>query len=112
MIMSVESEKELATRELRAKMLGLTLAQYDLAEAVPTSVVRGIVSDAYKPRVQSSIIPKKDGDAPPRGTLAMERPLGVPAGIDHIDRMCAAQDRNDMIERITRIVEAIKRLGG
>jgi hypothetical protein len=81
--------------------------QLDAERAVPTSLVRDIVGDAYRGISQSaSLIPPRQRaaeEAPiPSGGIA---PLAQPPGIAIIDAMCEAADKRDRINAIRQRVE-------
>src|SRR5262249_39303966 len=77
-------------------------------ENVDTKLMREIVRDlGHGPARLPSVHP--DAQAP-RAVGSMETPLRQPAGIEHIDRMCAAADKQDRIAKIEVLSRTIANL--
>ena len=119
-------------RELR-RVLNAELPEYvrDLAQAVPTSVVKDIVSDfrsfdphraqdpSAKVSVQGAGVVKDGGVGPQHRPIDTEattdrsgwrEPPKVdnwkPPGLEHIDRLVDAADLQDRLERVRQLGEA------
>jgi hypothetical protein len=89
---------------MRARMLGLPEWQLDAAEAVPTGVIDDLVADSRRSWFVSA--PPAE---PVRGTGWSEpAPLKPPDGINYIDAMCEAQDRQDKLDRLQAEMERRK----
>jgi hypothetical protein len=63
--------------------------------AVPTSLIRDVVSDAYRGISQSAslIPPRQRSEEKPRAPSGGTVPISQPPGIEHIDRLCDEADR-------------------
>jgi hypothetical protein len=83
----------------------------DLINAVPDSVLKGLVGDA---RAHNVILSRggtaKDNKEPSRGTGWVDAPSTskwqAGSGIDAVDRLCDAQDRLDKLELVKKLTEA------
>jgi hypothetical protein len=70
-----------------------------MVAAVPSSVMRGLVNDAFKPNPVTGFPNPPSTSQVQRGTGWREpAPLGPPPGIEHVDRLVDAQDRIDKAE--------------
>ena len=87
-----ELEQEITQRE--AAMTGLQPYQVRANRAVSTKLLRDIVNDSRRGPTAPSSLAGPSQSAPRRasGGTTEEKP---PPGIEHIDRMCDAQDRRD-----------------
>jgi hypothetical protein len=75
--------------------------------AVPESVMRGIVADAFKPNpVTGGPNPQPTSQVQRGSGWIDERPLEPPPGIEHCDRLVDAQDRIDRAELALRLAKA------
>jgi hypothetical protein len=111
--MSVHDELQKQKLAAEANAQGRQEWELDAERAVPTSLIRDIVSDAYRGIAQStSMIPDRhrsqDRPRPPSGGTV---PIQPPPGIEIIDRLCQAQDRADRAAAVrvrieTEMVEA------
>jgi hypothetical protein len=98
MSMSImEQEQRQAALAAEARRLGLEPWQLEMARAVPTDVVRSIVSDLRRgPPQRSGLAPESDEGARPRGAaVGIERPLAPPPGVALVDRIAEAFDRRE-----------------
>jgi hypothetical protein len=95
--MSVHDELGKQRRAAEANAQGRQEWELDAERAVPTSLIRDIVSDAYRGIAQStSMIPDRQRSQDrPRAASGGTVPIQPPPGINYIDRMCEAQDRID-----------------
>jgi hypothetical protein len=111
--MSVSDELEKQRRAAEARAQGRQEWELEAERAVPTSLIRDVVGDAYKGISQSTsqLLPSRTQEKPrPASGGTME--LKPPPGIDIIDRMCEAQDRADRAAAVrvrieTELVEAM-----
>jgi hypothetical protein len=111
--MTVHDELEKQRRAAEANAQGRQEWELDAERAVPTSLIRDIVSDAYRgiPQTTSMIPDRQRAQDRPRAASGGTAPLTPPPGINYIDRMCEAQDRVDRAAAIrvrieTELVEA------
>ena len=91
-----------AMLEREAKRRGLTVTELKMLEAVPTDVIRDIVSDNRHglSQSQSLIAPERaERSEPVRRGNGEPRPLQQPPGIALIDAMCEAADARERARR-------------
>jgi hypothetical protein len=91
--------------EALARRAGLSPTQYRMQQAVPDSLVRDIVADAYRSRpwIPTSIA-TPPATSPSGGWVAA--PLEPPAGVAALDRMAMELDRQEKMERFRRMTTA------
>jgi hypothetical protein len=94
--MTVHDELEKQRRAAEANAQGRQEWELEAERAAPTSLIRDIVSDAYRGISQSAslIPPRQRSENRPRP--ASGGPAGEvkpPPGIEHIDRLCDEADR-------------------
>jgi hypothetical protein len=78
-----------------------------MIDAVPASVMRGLVNDAFKPNpVTGGSHPQPTNQVQRGSGWRDEVPLGPPPGNAHVDRIVRAQDRLDKAERAYAIAKA------
>jgi hypothetical protein len=78
-----------------------------MVAAVPASVMRGLVNDAFKPNpVTGSPNPPSTSQVQRTSGWVEPRPIEPPPGIDHVDRPVDAQDKIDRAERAYAIWKA------
>jgi hypothetical protein len=85
-----------------AAKCGMTITQYRMVRAVPTSLMRDIFNDFRGDRPQSTSMIKHDPTPPvPRGT-GWVTPLtaALPPGINIIDRMVEAASAQERAEKL------------
>jgi hypothetical protein len=84
--------------------IGMPLsALREMAQAVPTNMLRGIVRDNQAPQGPSSAgaIPSSQQVTNVRGSgWSREIPLGPPPGIHYVDQQCVVDAGKDKVERI------------
>jgi hypothetical protein len=95
--MTVHDELEKQRRAAEAKAAGRQEWELEAERAAPTSLIRDVVSDAYKGISQSAslIPPRQRSDEKPRAVSGGSVPIQPPPGIAAIHRLCDAADRAD-----------------
>jgi hypothetical protein len=82
----------------KARRLGVQPWQLEMMQAVDDSHVRDLVQDFRRgPAAPSSLVEDKPEDRRP-ANVAVDVPLGLPAGIRYVDALCDAQDAADRAE--------------
>jgi hypothetical protein len=104
----LEDERKAARLAAEARAQGVEPWAGEMARAVPTDLVRALVSDARRPG-PSSIIPETPREPVQRGSGWVEaQPLRPPPGQDAIARLCdhaAAQDRLSALTGLAKLAE-------
>jgi hypothetical protein len=110
----VDDEQKAAQLAAEARAQGLEPWQAQMARAVPTDVVRDIVSDAYKRRGPSSFVPERPSEPVQRGSGWVDaQPLGPPPGDRYIQQMCdhaAAEERLSALSGWAKLTEQLAQL--
>jgi len=92
--------------EMEAKRRGISVTQLRMQLATPDSLMKDIVADSRRGISQSASMlpPTRSGEEVKRGTGWQDpAPLSTP-GIDHVDRICQAQDLHDRHQRLAETV--------
>jgi hypothetical protein len=105
--MSVHDDQQAVRLAAEAKARNLPEWAVDAERAVPTSLIRDVVSDAYRGISQSASMlpPHMRSEDKPRPASGGTVPIQPPPGINYIDQMCEAQSRADRLAAIKQRIE-------
>jgi len=79
----------------------------EMVNAIPESVMRSIVNDAFRPNpVTGGAAPQPQQPVQRGSGWAKPNPLEPPPGQNHIDAIVSAQDKIDLVERATTLAKA------
>src|SRR6516165_5538567 len=105
--MSVHNELEKQRLAAEAKIQGRQEWEIEAERAAPTSLIRDIVSDAYRGILQSaSMIPDRlRSEDKPRPASGGTGPVQPPPGLRWVDQQLDAADRRDRAVRVQQEME-------
>jgi len=90
--------------EIEAKRRGISVVQLKMLLAVSDRTMADIVADSRRGISQSASMLPTQASAQTQHRTGYAAPLSTPAGINHVDRLCQAQDLQDRRERLAETV--------
>jgi hypothetical protein len=103
--MSIDDARRDEARAAKARRMGIPEWQLQMAEDVGTAVIQDLVADAHRTGLPT--IPSE----PVRGSGWTDQvPLKPPEGINYVDRLCDAADRQDKLDRLAAEMKQRERL--